>query len=67
MDITNRVFAPTATEVEDAKSIIACFKEAESSGKGVVTYKGKLVENLHVVMAEKIVQQNDLIEKMKGN
>lgn len=67
MDITNRVFAPTATEVEDAKNIIACFKEAESSRKGVVTYKGKLVENLHVVMAEKIVQQNDLIEKMKGN
>lgn len=56
MDITNRVFAPTATEVEDAKNIIKCFKEAEASGKGVVTYKGKLVENLHVVMAEKIVQ-----------
>lgn len=33
--------------------------------RGVVTYKGKLVENLHVVMAEKIVQQHDLIEKMK--
>ena len=35
--------------------------------RGVVTYKGKLVENLHVVMAEKIVQQHELIEKMKGN
>ena len=35
--------------------------------RGVVTYKGKLVENLHVVMAEKIVQQHDLIEKMKWN
>ena len=33
--------------------------------RGVVTYKGKLVENLHVVMAQKIVQQNELIEKMK--
>ena len=33
--------------------------------RGVVTYKGKLIENLHVVMAEKIVQQHDLIEKMK--
>ena len=33
--------------------------------RGVVTYKGKLVENLHVVMAEKIVQQHELIEKMR--
>lgn len=30
-----------------------------------MTYKGKLVENLHVVMAQKIVQQHELIEKMK--
>lgn len=63
--------------MEDAKNIIACFEEAERSGKlrrgagvtcrGVVTYKGKLVENLHVVMAQKVVQQHELIEKMKGN
>lgn len=77
IDIANRIFAPSAVEVEDAKNIIACFEEAERSGKyrsmlglmdrGVVTYKGKLVENLHVVMAKKIVQQHELIEKMKGN
>lgn len=69
------MFAPSATEVEDARNIINCFQEAERSGKwvvllsddyrGVVTYKGKLVENLHVVMAQKIVQQHELIEKMK--
>lgn len=35
--------------------------------RGVVTYKGKLVENLHVAMAQKVVQQHQLIEKMKGN
>ena len=35
--------------------------------RGVVTYKGKLVENLHVVMAEKIMKQHELIEKMKSN
>ena len=33
--------------------------------RGVVTDKGKLGEDLHVVMAQKIVQQNELIEKMK--
>lgn len=33
VDITNRVFAPSATEVEDARNIIACFQEAERSGK----------------------------------
>ncbi|KNB45231.1 malyl thiolesterase [Blastocystis sp. subtype 4] len=65
IEITNKVFAPSEQEVEDAKNIISLFHEAEQSGKGVVTYKGKLVENLHVVMAEKIVQQHELIEKMK--
>lgn len=77
IDLANRVFAPSETEVEDAKNIIACFEEAEREGKwgkrsgltdrGVVTYKGKLVENLHVVMARKVVHQHELIEKMKGN
>ena len=77
IDIANLIFAPSVVEVEDAKNIIASFKEAERSGKyslildlmdrGVVTYKGKLVENLHVAMAERIVQQHELIEKMKGN
>lgn len=71
------MFAPSEQEVEDARNIIQCFHDAEKNGKyvlkwhsirrGVVTYKGKLVENLHVVMAEKIMKQHELIEKMKCN
>ena len=33
IEITNKVFAPSEQEVEDAKNIISLFHEAEQSGK----------------------------------
>jgi citrate lyase subunit beta/citryl-CoA lyase len=51
----NEVFAPSAAEVDTARRIIAAFREAEAAGKGVVVVDGKLVENLHVVGAERTV------------
>ena len=44
----NEAFAPSADEVEDARGLIATFDEATAAGKGVVTYKGRMIENLHV-------------------
>jgi citrate lyase subunit beta / citryl-CoA lyase len=49
----NRVFAPTADEVERAGRIIAAFEEAEADGRGVVTVDGRMVENLHVEQARR--------------
>ncbi|HEY2998545.1 MAG TPA: CoA ester lyase [Acidimicrobiales bacterium] len=49
----NRVFAPTADEVERAGRIIAAFEEAEAEGRGVVTVDGRMVENLHVDQARR--------------
>jgi citrate lyase subunit beta/citryl-CoA lyase len=57
----NEVFAPSAAEVESARRIIAAFREAEAAGKGVVVVDGKLVENLHVVGAERTVALADAI------
>ena len=51
----NSIFAPSAAELAWAEKIIAAFAEARASGAGVVVVDGKLVEQLHVDMAERTV------------
>jgi len=55
IDAANRIFAPAETELAWAGKIIAAFKEARAKGAGVVVVDGKLVEQLHVDMAERTV------------
>ncbi len=55
IDIANRVFAPAADEVATAERIIAAHAAAVAEGKGIVVVDGKLVENLHVLNARRIV------------
>jgi citrate lyase subunit beta/citryl-CoA lyase len=54
----NEGFAPSAQAVEDARGLIEAF---ESSTGGVVTYNGKMVENLHVESAKRTLAINDAI------
>lgn len=52
---TNRIFAPSPEGIEHAKEVIAAFDEATAAGKGVVTVNGRMIENLHVRDAERIL------------
>ncbi|MGO1119614.1 HpcH/HpaI aldolase/citrate lyase family protein [Rhodovibrionaceae bacterium A322] len=61
----NEVFAPSGADIEQAHRIIAAFQEAESQGKGVVLLDGKLVENLHVVSAQRTVALARAIEELE--
>ncbi|MFD4255663.1 HpcH/HpaI aldolase/citrate lyase family protein [Amycolatopsis thermoflava] len=51
----NRVFAPSDDEVAQARKIIAAFDEAKAEGRGVVTVDGRMIENLHVENAQRIL------------
>ncbi|MEU0514011.1 CoA ester lyase [Amycolatopsis sp. NPDC006125] len=51
----NRVFAPSDDEVAQARKIIAAFEEAKAEGRGVVTVDGRMIENLHVENAQRIL------------
>lgn len=51
----NRIFAPSQEAIEHAREIIAAFEEATAAGKGVVTVNGRMIENLHVRDAERIL------------
>ena len=53
--ICNEVFSPSDAEVDLARRQIAAFEEIRASGQGVAVVDGKIVENLHVRTAEKIL------------
>jgi citrate lyase subunit beta/citryl-CoA lyase len=64
IEVCNEVFAPSAEQVEDARGIIAAFDAAVAEGKGVATYKGKLVESLHVDTARKVLATAEAIDAL---
>lgn len=51
----NEVFAPSATEVKEAGEIVDAWQGAQQVGRGVVVVRGKLVENLHVAEAKRVL------------
>ena len=51
----NAAFAPAPEEVESAGRIIAAFEQAEADGRGVVTVDGRMIENLHVEEARRVL------------
>ena len=61
IEVANQVFAPSAAEVEWSCKIIAAHAEATAGGKGVVLVDGKLIENLHVENAHRLVALADAI------
>ena len=58
----NEAFSPSDEQVADARGLIDAFEAASAEGKGVATYKGKLVEHLHVTMAEKVLATREAID-----
>ena len=60
----NSAFAPDAQEITGARDIIAAFEEAQAQGKGVVVVKGRLVENLHVEEARRLLELADAVDSL---
>jgi citrate lyase subunit beta/citryl-CoA lyase len=66
LEEANRAFAPSAAEVAWARKIIAAHAEAVAAGKGLLLVDGRLVENLHVAEAHRVVALADAIAAMEG-
>ena len=64
VEICNRVYAPSDEQVADARGLIEAFEAAVAEGQGVATYKGRLVENLHVDTARKVLATREAIEAL---
>jgi citrate lyase subunit beta / citryl-CoA lyase len=55
VDPCNTAYSPTEAEIEHARRVIAAFDEAVATGKGVVTVDGRMIENLHVDNARRVL------------
>ncbi len=64
IDAANRIFAPSEAELAQAAKIVEAFQEARAAGAGVVVVGGKLVEQLHVDMAERTMALARQIEAL---
>jgi citrate lyase subunit beta/citryl-CoA lyase len=62
----NEVFAPSGEEIAWSHKIIAAHAEAMAGGKGVVVVDGKLIENLHVENARRLVALAQAIAELES-
>ncbi len=67
VETCNRIFSPQPQEVEWSRKIILAHEAAAKEGKGVVVVDGKLIENLHVENAKRLVAMAEAIEKMQAS
>ena len=55
----NSAFAPSSEAVEDARGILQAWEDGAASG--VVTYNGRMIENLHVESARRTLTMHEAI------
>lgn len=55
IDAANRLYGPSAKEIEWATKIVDAFEAARAEGKGVIAIDGKMVEDLHVREAQRLL------------
>ncbi|WP_340540220.1 HpcH/HpaI aldolase/citrate lyase family protein [Nocardioides sp. GXZ039] len=60
----NAAFAPSEQAIEDARGLIAAWEDG--AGAGVVTYRGKMVENLHVESARRTLAIADAVAALEA-
>ena len=62
----NKVFTPRPEDVAWSRKIIDAHAQAAARGEGVVVVDGKLIENLHVESARRVVGMADAITAMEA-
>jgi len=62
----NALFSPAPSDVAWACTIIAAHAQAVTEGRGVVVVEGRLIENLHVEEARRVVALADAIAALSA-
>ena len=66
VDPANSIWAPSAEAVDHAERVIAAFEAAEAEGRGVITVDGRMIENLHVDNARRVLATARAIAELGG-
>jgi citrate lyase beta subunit len=59
--IANAVFAPSPAALEQARAFVAAYEAAVAAGQGVAVVDGRIVENLHVENARRLLAEAEAI------
>lgn len=62
----NRLFSPSADEIAHASGLMDAHRAAMAEGRAVATFKGRMVEVLHVAEAERTLKFAELVAEMGG-
>lgn len=65
IETANQIYGNSPEDIEYAKRIITAFDQAILDGKGVAVLDGKLIENLHVENAKRVIQTDKIINNRK--
>ncbi|MGC4065351.1 MAG: CoA ester lyase [Polyangiaceae bacterium] len=63
----NAVFSPSAEAVSKARAVVEAFRQARANGRGVVVLDGRLVEELHVREAQRVLALHESLEERVGS
>lgn len=63
----NAVFGPTGDEIARARAQVAAFEAAAARGEGVAVLDGRIVENLHVAMARRLLARAEAIAVLEAD
>jgi citrate lyase subunit beta / citryl-CoA lyase len=67
IDDANKIFSPSQSELAWAKLVIEAHLDAQKKGQGIVLLDGKLIENLHVESAKRLMIVADSIKELEKN
>jgi citrate lyase subunit beta/citryl-CoA lyase len=60
----NEAYTPKPAEIAQAREVIVAFEQAGAEGRGNVVVNGRLIEQMHVVAARRMVALDEAIRKM---
>jgi citrate lyase subunit beta/citryl-CoA lyase len=66
VDPCNETFAPSPVELQRARGLILAFEEAQAEGKGVATFEGRMIENMHVDNARRAIAMAEAIADLSS-
>jgi citrate lyase subunit beta/citryl-CoA lyase len=55
IDAANRAFSPDEATLAEARAVVEAFALPQNAGKGVISVGGRMVERLHLAVAEKVL------------
>ena len=65
--VANESFGPTEEALAEAREQLAAFEAVEASGQGVAVVNGRIVENLHVETAKRLIAESETIERLAAD